>query len=67
MMGEHCWRYLTCIHAESVDLTTQEIMILSCDYALDIIVFFVGGLFNIYIYIHISQHILLVLFFRINT
>ena len=33
---------LRCIHAETVDLTTSGIMILPCDYVLDIIVFSVG-------------------------
>ena len=46
MMGEHCWRYIRCIHAITVDLTTPGIMILLCDFTLDIIVFFVGGLWS---------------------
>ena len=45
-MGEHCWRYIRCIHTETVDPTTPGIMILPCDYALDIIVFFVVGLWS---------------------
>ena len=44
MMGEQRLDYLRCIHAETVDLITSGIIILPCAYALDIIVFSVGGL-----------------------
>ena len=40
------WHYLRYIHAETVDPTTLGIRILPCDYALDIIVLFVGGLWS---------------------
>ena len=39
MMGEQCCHYLRCIDVETVDLITAGIMILPCNYTLDIIVF----------------------------